>query len=190
MKGLSFLLLLLLLVKFQAIRDIWYYLLFILSIYREIQSEPEVQKPPKSKTIITHHYWTPHQWLPFQIRQCKPISKKTLFLINNHIYFFRYSPSVTYKERKTRGSVVATFGREKLRSAATFKSVFGRQVEFRLWGEQEGWMSTETRYMYEVLGRKAEVLNGITNWLGEALKEKYFIHDTVFAPFEKISLVG
>lgn len=86
--------------------------------------------------------------------------------------------------------MAATFGREKLRNAATFKSVFQRQLELRLWEDREGWMSTETRYMYEVLGRKAEILNGITNWLGEALKEKYFKQDTVFAPFEKISLVG
>lgn len=84
---------------------------------------------------------------------------------------------------------MATFGREKLRATATFKTALSRQVELRLWGDHEGWMSTETRYMYEVLGRKAEVLSGITNWLGEALKEKYFNAETAFVPFEKISLV-
>lgn len=103
--------------------------------------------------------------------------------------FFRYSPSVSYRDRKTRGNVVATFGREKLRNTATFKTALGRKIEMRLWGEQDGWLSTETRYMYDVLGRKSAVLNGITNWLGEALKEKYFAKDCAFVPFEKISLV-
>lgn len=86
--------------------------------------------------------------------------------------------------------MVTTFGSEKLRNSATFKTVLGRQVELRLWGEREGWLSTEVRYMYEVLGRKAEVLNGITNWLGEALKQKYFSMECAFAPFERISLVS
>lgn len=85
---------------------------------------------------------------------------------------------------------MTTFGSEKLRNSATFKTVLGRQVELRLWGEQEGWLSTEVMYMYEVLGRKAEVLNGITNWLGEALKKKYFSKECAFAPFERISLVS
>lgn len=64
-----------------------------------------------------------------------------------------------------------------------------RQIEMRLWGEQETLLPSEIRYMYEVMGRKNEVLNGITNWLGEALKEKYFSKENGFASFERISLV-
>lgn len=85
--------------------------------------------------------------------------------------------------------MVANFGREKILNVATFRTKRGAPVEPKLWGEQEGWMSTEVRYMHEAVGRKAEVLNGVSNWLAEALKEKYFGKDAAFAPFEKVSMV-
>lgn len=77
-----------------------------------------------------------------------------------------------------------------MRNKVTFKTAFSKKIELGLWGEPETWMTTEIRYMYEVLGRKAAILKGITNWLGMDLKEKYFSKESVFTPFEKISFVG